>query len=268
MYKKLVALFGIVMLVIALAPSNVFAATKWKGMQLNDNGDGIHAYLSTGTHSNPANNFAFTAVSPDEEQNWYLQIIPPGQSCVSFIISHLKYAGSGTQYHQMAFQNDCTGGIIWNADLTNASNRSNYIRTFNWNDTGTAYNSDDVEVRIINTSGNCFSGYIYNFNTAVYDLKASACGSTGNSYGGAYFIDTGGTQDAPNAYCPGLAPSQVVHIRGIQYRYGVGNWSNITSGDISTLVNDTMYCFNTTSQYWRVDPAVHAFKFKTAFTAY
>lgn len=192
--------------------------------------------------------FTFYAMNPDRDQLYNLSLIPPGNSCIAGITEVVRSSGSSNS-HLVGFSDACTDTWLWSADLSNATVRSNYARTWTWNDTGTPFTDEIVQLRIIDNGSNCFAGYIFNFNTSAWELKATRCGNSGFPLGYAYWENFGGTQESPNPQCFSMAGSYVWQIRGIQFRYGIGNWSTITANDINGILSDSQYCFNIVALY-------------------
>jgi hypothetical protein len=251
MKKRLIAFAGVMLLLLGVSIPSAFASPgSNRGYDLNGSGyDGLHAIVSTmvGTGNPPA--FTFNAKSPDVYQYFASSQIRPKNSCVSVDVAARRDVGSSTTTHKIYIGNWCTGGSAqgpYEYDITNSTFRSKYVRTNTFNDTGTAFQDEVMEFRVIllDAGTNKWGAYIYNNTTATYDLLSWISGSTGGFNDGWVDIGDGGYTQDPTMYCPTLYPWGIMQIRAIQKRVS-GSWSNISSSDITGTIADSWPCLST-----------------------
>lgn len=245
MYKRIVAVFGILMLMVAMLPvSNVLAYTPiFRGLYVNTSHEGLRALVSTGSANGSPPNFAFSAFSPDTvDQVWQFRILPQA-SCINAGTEFERYPGASTG-RVFYVENTCTGNRLTQTSLSDATFRSKYVRTNTWNDTGTAFQDETYDLRVFKISTvPVWQVQIYNYNTSSYDFVINVTGAGTTTNGSIEFTDSGGTQQATGQYCPTLYAWSIVQMRGLQrYTYSSGTWTTLSSGDVS-YYNDTAYCF-------------------------
>lgn len=249
MKKKVAAIVSVLLLVLMMLPNSAFATGKTEDMDLNTN-NGLRAIVSTmvGTGNPPP--FTLSATSPDRYQVLFSSQIHPYNSCFQAEVIHERFVGGATT-HKLAFYNWC-GGSLWGVnDLTNATFRSKYVRTNTWNDTGTAFQDENIDIRVYNDVNNNWLGQAYNYNTGAWDTLASISGNPTNTASYISFGDDG-VENASGDYCPTLYPWGIAQIRGIQkFNNVTRTWSTIGSGDIQGYFQDpNMYCF--TNNVWQL----------------
>ena len=231
--------------IIMLVSSSVAyaAPNTGRGHDLNNNGyDGLRAVMSTmvGTGSPPA--FSFSAKSPDVWQMFATQLHPKN-SCLQVNGWHQRTAGVGqATTHTILVYDWCSQTYIYSAYLTNATIRSNYVRTISYNDTGFAFQDEVFDTRIVQTNvgTNQWTAYLFNYNTGLWDQIAQAAGTPVQAVGYVDIGDGGYTQD-PTMSCPTLYPWGIMEIRGIQKRIS-GVWSYISASDITGTIADPWPC--------------------------
>ena len=261
----------IVLLMVAIAPPAFAAPNTNRGYMLNGTDyDGLHTIVSTmvGTGSPPA--FAFSLKSPDVFQMFASSAIHPKGSCISANVWHRRYVGGSTTAHEFVMSNFCSGGVqsgTWTWDMTNITVRSKYVRTNTYNDTGTSFQDEVIELRVIKTDtpSNQWTVYLYNFNTSAYDFIAQKSGTILETQGWAWIGDGGYTQD-PTMSCPTLYPWGIMQMRAIQKRVS-GSWSNIGSGDITSNITDSWPCLST-NNYQERRTIAYQFKIEPYGVAY
>lgn len=258
MKRKIIAFISVfAMLLLLVIPAH--AAPNTARGPIIRVGTGLRAVVSTmvGTGSPPA--FFFTNKSPDVYQAFFSSQIHPVNGCLQAEVLHEHLVGFGTT-HKFQVYNWCSPGVgtSYSISLLDSTFRGKYVRTNTWNDTGTAFQDENIDVRVYNTTGTTWVAQIYNYNTSTYDTLVTKSGTSINNEGSANFGDAGYTQDSPGAYCPTLYPWGVMQIRGIQ-KLVSGTWSFITAGDIYAYYTDSMYCFSS-SQYMSTTPQPYQFK--------
>lgn len=240
---------GMILLIVLLAAALVspaHAASKTAGYWLDAAGntsDGLHAYMSTTIGGGTA--FTLYNKTGLPAQKFYTGQMKPVNSCLEADISHTLNTSTGVTSHLLEVTDRCSSHY-YSADIkNNATWRSKYAQVLSFNDTGTAFNDEVVEIRIVrvSVSPEQWGAYLYNKTTAAYDQVLLATGSL-PSDGWLTFEDIGATQDAPGAYCPNFNYAHTFQIRGIQQRYGAGTWVNITSSSFYYFA-DSMYCLPT-----------------------
>lgn len=250
MKKRLTILASVLLLLLMMVIPSAYAAPNTaRGFNVNNAGyDGVRAVLSTGVGTGSPPAFAFTAKSPDVFQ-YFAEQVHPKNGCMVVDVIQQKVANVAGTTHTLVLGNFCTGGTYNGGpvsfDLTNATFRSTYVRTNTYNDTGTAYQDEVVDVRLVQTNAgtNEWSFYIYNATTAAWDFKTSISGTTTQAAGYIDIGDGGYTQDATMS-CPTLYPWGILEIRGIQLRKsGVWNW--MAAGDINSNIADSWPCLTT-----------------------
>lgn len=248
MRKRLIALIGLFLLLVASVPTTTHASAKVAGYILNGYNlqyDGLHAYVST-TIGPGGYQFQLYNKTGSPAQSFYTSQIRPKDSCIEADVLHTLNTSTGAVSHTFGVYNWCTGQWVVTYDIKNdATFRSKYAMMMTWNDTGVPFNDEVLEVRVVNysTSPVQWAVYLYNQQTATYDLITVVTGGTAVQ-GYLTFESVGATMDAPNAYCPNFNYSHTFQIRGIQLRHGPGVWSTLTANDFTYIAN-TMHCLPT-----------------------
>lgn len=265
MKRRLFSVFGVLLLLAMMAIPSAYAAPgQYRGYELGNSGySGLRAIMSTGTSaSGSPPHFYFPAKSPDVYQE-FTQYLYPRNACIRAQVTHKHVAGSGTTQNRLEFVDLTTGGIGY-FDLTDAAFRAQSVRNITYNDTGTAFQDDVVDVRVYNTSGNTWVGEVWDFNLSIWrTYKTVTC--TRNETGYVDIGDQGYTQD-PTMSCPTLYPWNLLQIRGIK-KYSGGTWNFITSGDITYYEADNWPCI-TANQYMVASPYVYQIKLKPYGTSF
>jgi len=145
-------------------------------------------------------NWNFPAQSPDRDQLFYAPaFMPPNNSCLEAAVVHLRTAGSGTTQHNFGFYDWCagdgTGGWQYYVSLSSI-----------W----TAHTQQDyptpdrtMSVRITK-SGNCSTGWLFNYSTFTWQSKAVSCGTNPyNDVNGWVWFEAYGSIAEPGAACLG-----------------------------------------------------------------
>jgi len=256
---KLFALFGIFLLALSFIPiQNALAYTAlYKGLYVNTSHDGLRAIVSTGSANGSPPNFAFTAFNPDTvDQVWQFRVLPEA-SCISAGTEFERPAGSSTS-RVFFVENTCTGNRLTQTSLSDATFRSKYVNLYSFNDTGTAFQDEAYDLRILKiNSVPVWQVQLYNFTTSTYDFVINVTGAGTTTDGSIEFVDSGGTQQSTGKYCPTLYAYSILEMRGLQKHSG-GVWSTLASGDIS-YYNDAEYCF-TNNTYKITNPQPYQWK--------
>lgn len=259
MRKKLLAILGVIMLVVAFMPSSSALAygTKYKGLYVDPSHTGLRAIISTGSSTGSPPRFSFSALSPDSHWQVWQYYLNPSYACVFAGTEFLRAPGGSTTRNFFIYDN-CSSTYKLQTSLENSSFRSAYVRLNTWNDTGTSFQDENYDMRIIQTSANWWTVYLYNYNTSTWDSQYAVWGSTTLDTGGAWFMDAGGTQQESGAYCPTLYARNIMQFRGMQYRNSGGTWITLGSGDIG-YYNDAELCF-TNNTYKITTPQPYQWK--------
>lgn len=219
------------------------ASAKFHTVRVNTaNVDGLIAIISTGQGTGSPPPFAFTAQSPDSFWQVFRFAVQPINSCLDAGIEHMRAPGSFTA-NRFYIYNWCVSpaAYISTIPLTDAAFRGKYVRLNTWNDTGTAFQDETLQVQVVKSGANTWNTYLYNYSTSVWDLIASRNGTySANTSSVFSYVDDGSTQDAP-AYCPTLYPWGILQFRGMQ-KHISGVWSALATSDITTIL-DNSYCF-------------------------
>jgi len=271
MKRKVFSLFAIIMVLLLVSTTAYAAPNTNRGYALNGSGyDGLHAIVSTmvGTGNPPA--FAFSLKNPDVLQKFASSQIRPKGSCVSAEVTHERLVGASVTTHKLIVGVWCNGtqsGTI-TSDITDSTFRSKYVRTNSYNDTGTSFQDEVIEMRVILTDAptNTWAVYLYNFNTSAYGFLASKSGTALSTDGFVDIGDGGYTQD-PTMSCPTLYPWGIMQIRAIQKRVS-GSWSTIGSSDITGTIADSWPCLVGTSNYQERRTIPYQFKIEPYGAAY
>lgn len=244
MKRKVLGSLGVLIAAVVLLVSSsvAYAAPNTQKGLLINTGSGLRGIVSTmvGTGSPPA--FSFSAKSPDVYQLFFSSQIHPYHGCIQAEVYHERVVGGATS-HVFQFYPKCgtSGAPLYAINLGDATFRGKYVRTNTWNDTGFAFQDENLDVRVYNSTGTTWVGQVYNYNTSAWDTLATL---SGTSIGDGYvdFGDGGYTED-PTMSCPTLYPWGIAQIRGMQ-KYSGGTWTTIAAGDISVYDIGTMPCFS------------------------
>lgn len=259
MKRKVFMFLGIVALLVSIMPvHNVLAwSTLYKGLDINTSHDGLRALISTGNAGGSPPTFSFTSFSPDNvDQDWVFRIYP-AYSCVEAGTEFWRQIGGATTA-KFYVVDTCNGTYVYSISVTDATWRGKYARTNTWNDTGTSFQDENYDVRIIKPSAlPSWQVQLYNYSTSTWDFVVNVSGTGASATGAVEFVDNGGTQQATGKYCPTLYAWNVLQMRGLQRRLS-GTWYTIGSGDIS-YYNDIEYCF-TNNTYKITTPQPYQWK--------
>jgi len=177
---------------------------------------GIGIYARNDVQDNvviPAANAGTTIYAPTHQS--------PGGSCIETVRASWRPVGASGTSHGHGFWDWCRASPGWGSfEAIDATWKSKYAR------------SDGSEnmyyTNVYKSSGNCWVGLLWNYNTGVWDQKLSSCGTTKTGFG-----TTGWTmwESWSLTSCPAFPRIKSTTIQ----TYVGGSWQALTPARTTTL---------------------------------
>jgi hypothetical protein len=150
----------------------------------------------------------------------------PGGACVETVTVHHRLRGASTTSHAHGFWDWCRASPGWGLyeSMTSAW-KSAYVRSYSmWGEPA----EEMYFTEVYKTSGNCWVGQLYNFNTGRWETKLTSCGTTKTGFG------TTGWTMWESWYLQGCPALPRIKASGIQVRKSTG-WTSLAPADTTQL---------------------------------
>lgn len=211
---------------------------------------GILAYMSTGR------NFSITS-SPYREILLGHSMRAPN-SCLEVAMAHHRH--SGGMQNSIGIGQWCGGGSYIYFQVMDTTWADKYARVrstvnYAYPDETMTYDDEMFRVMLKKTSAspNCWSAYLYNYNTTSWDIvgsPSSVCGTPSPTYGWVVF-DLFDFNVSPYPSCGAIGTYNVLQTREIMKQTSIGgSWSYATASDLTQNQSPGGHAFCNNSAWW------------------
>ena len=159
-----------------------------------------------------------------------------GGACIETVTVHWLPQGNTTTLHAHGFWDWCRSSPGWGTyEAMDSTWKSKYARLY-------SYGGESAEymyfTTVMKTSGDCWIGYLYNFDTGTWEEKQTSCGTTQTGWG-----NTGWTM-WESWYLQGCPTIPRIKAGWIQTLKSSG-WTYLGTGDTSQLGPYSGTCYDT-----------------------